>query len=116
MFNMMVMINPGSGPVKEACIGNAVLNIDKFVQDCNLQGLKVKNSDVIDNGDGRYIFELERDDFPVWSCQIRMPGLPLEKVRFMDEEGQDILKFPRLFVDGSSCVWKYAIAAVESLE
>jgi hypothetical protein len=33
----------------------------------------------------------------------------LEKVRYLDSENQDIFNFPRLYVDGSSWVWKYAL-------
>ena len=38
-----------------------------------------------------------------------MPGLPLDQVRFVEDEGQDIWKYPRLFVDGKPWLWKYAV-------
>lgn len=41
-----------------------------------------------------------------WS--VDMPSLSLEKIRYMGEKTQNIWDFPRLYVNGSSWVWKYA--------
>ena len=38
-----------------------------------------------------------------------MPGISLEKVRFMGKEDENIWDFPRLYVDDESYVWKYAL-------
>ncbi|MET9402659.1 hypothetical protein [Kitasatospora sp. NPDC002965] len=38
-----------------------------------------------------------------------MPGLSLDQVRWMNEPDQNIWNYPRLFVDGSSWVWWYAL-------
>lgn len=112
----MIIINPGAGPIKGTDITNAVININKFVEDCNLPRLKVKDKDAIDNGDGRYSFELEREGFPNWSCNIEMPGIPLEKVRYLGLEGQNIWHYPRLYVDGSSYVWEFALLSEEDFK
>jgi len=37
-----------------------------------------------------------------------MPGLPLDLVRYTGENGQNIWNFPRLYLDDSSWVWKFA--------
>jgi hypothetical protein len=40
---------------------------------------------------------------------IEMPGLPLDEVRYVDDDEQNIWDFPRLYVDGGSVVWCYAV-------
>ena len=47
------------------------------------------------------------------TIEIQMPGLPVDRVRFLDEDGQNIWDFPRLYVDDSSWVWKYALSVCE---
>ena len=41
-----------------------------------------------------------------------MPGLPLGLVRFVDDVKQNCLEFPRLYVNGNSYYWKYAVNVV----
>ncbi|WP_232700178.1 hypothetical protein [Brevibacillus daliensis] len=60
------------------------------------------------NDDGRYLFELKTHIKSGFSWEVDMPSLPLEQGRYVSEEGQNIQDFPRLYVDGSSWVWKYA--------
>jgi hypothetical protein len=102
---MQVIINPGSGPVEGATAADAKYNISAFVGDLGLSDVKVRRKRALDSG-GRYGFVLTFDSR---KCEITMPGLPLEQVRWMNEPEQDIWDFPRLYVDGSSWVWKFAL-------
>lgn len=101
----MIVINPGSGPVKNATETNAVDNMKHFVADCRVEGLNVLRNPK-DDEDGRY-------SFLVWKgtrChKVEMPGLPLSRVRYMSEDGQNIWDFPRLYVNDSSWIWQYAL-------
>lgn len=101
----MIIINPGSGHVKDATEANAVENMKHFVTDCGVEGLNVLRNPK-DDEDGRY-------SFLVWKgtrChEVEMPGLPLDKVRFTDEPDQNVWHFPRLYVNGSSWLWMFAL-------
>jgi hypothetical protein len=111
---MTVFINPGSGPVHEATEANAATNITVFADDLRVAGLGVNECRRIpdaDYGEGRFAFELAMADGR--TIEIQMPGLPVERVRYLDAEGQNIWDFPRLYVDGSSWVWKYALGACD---
>ncbi|MET7776293.1 hypothetical protein ABZU94_10550 [Streptomyces mirabilis] len=108
---MTIFINPGSGPVREATEEHAAINITVFGDDLRRAGLDVRSADRIpanDYGDGRYAFELAMADGR--TIEIQMPGLPVERVRYVGEDDQNIWDFPRLYVDGSSWVWKFALS------
>ena len=103
---MVVIINPGSGPCEDAKESNAIENIRHYVTDCQFEGIRVVRIPERDYGEGRFAFLLWKGE----RChEIQMPGLPLNQVRFMDEEDQNIWDFPRLYLDGSSWVWKFCI-------
>ncbi|MFB7378582.1 hypothetical protein ACFC6U_27900 [Kitasatospora purpeofusca] len=107
---MPVIINPGSGPVPGADRRAADENMTRFVEDLADQGiiatgfLATPNDDY---GDGRYAFRLNLPDGR--TAEVQMPGLPLDQVRWMNEPDQNFGNYPRLFVDGSSWVWWYAL-------
>jgi len=102
---MSIFINPGSGAVDGATEENAVENIKHFIVDNAIDGVNWIRVPKIDYGDGRYAFLLWKDN----NCyEIQMPGLPLERVRYMSSE-QNIWNFPRLYVDGGSWVWSFAL-------
>jgi hypothetical protein len=103
---MGIIINPGTGEVKEATAEHAINNIKHFITDCGVDGVEFKRISKQDYGEGRYAFILWKD---TRSYEIQMPGKPLEEVRFMNNDNQNIWHFPRLYVDGSSWVWKYAL-------
>lgn len=102
---MNVYINPGSGPVEGAMEEDAIENMKKFIEDTgteHLNCLRIPEEDA----EGRFGFLLWKGT----RCHfVDMPGLPLSQVRYMDENGQDIWDYPRLYIDGSSWVWKFAI-------
>ena len=105
-----VIINPGSGPVDNHNEENAIENIKHYITDCKVDGLKFIRIPREDYNkeyqDGRYAFLVWKGN----RChEIQMPGTPLNKVRYMGEEDQNVWDFPRLYVDGSSWLWCYAI-------
>lgn len=109
---MQIIINPGTGEVKGTTAEHAINNIKHFVFDCDINGVKFKRISNEDYGEGRYAFLLWKDT----RChEIQMPGKPLVEVRYMGDE-QNILNFPRLYVDDSSYVWKYALLSEEDFK
>ena len=106
-MSSLYIFNPGSGAVDGATLENATENMKQFIDDSEVKGATFHKAIYEpDYGDGRCSFDV------VWKgrvINIQMPGLPLDQVRFMDSDTQNIWDFPRLYVDHSSWVWKYAI-------
>lgn len=108
-----ISINPGSGPVNgELSWGNAYENIKQYIKDCEIPLHIVKSNHVPD--EGRYLFVLRNDEYD-FETEVEMPGLPLEKVRYVRAEGQNILEFPRLYVDGGSWIWNCSLITKEQI-
>jgi len=106
---MEVVINPGTGPVANATEANATENIKHFLVDAGIPNVDWIRIPKMDYGEGRYAFLLWKDN----QChEIQMPGLPLGRVRFMENEGQNVWDFPRLYVDDGSWIWCIAITDV----
>lgn len=109
-----IVINPGSGPVGGATAEQAEANIRQFAADLTERGHRNVTTSRLadedyntDDGDGRFCWLVSVDgDQPV---EVQMPGIPLDKVRWLGGEGQDIWDFPRLYVDDSSWVWYFAL-------
>lgn len=101
---MPIIINPGTGPVENPSRQLADENIKQFVIDLGLDCTIVP----IDREPrtGRYPYTLIYNDK---SAEITMPGIDLERVRYMGKRDQNIWDFPRLYVNGSSWVWCYAL-------
>jgi hypothetical protein len=107
-----IIVNPGTEPVSGADYGHAKDNMAHLAVDVKAAGArwaKVLEVKYPDDGDGRFVFMIEVEDR--WH-HVTMPGIPLAEVRWMDEPDQNIWDYPRLYVDGSSWVWKYAINAL----
>lgn len=113
--NTAVFVNPGTGSIDDPnCnIENAIQNIKKFAEECAGQEKRWERAKEKDYGDGRYAFDLWLDQM---HYEIQMPGLPLEMVRYMDEENQNIWNFPRLYVDDSRWVWSFALIKDSELQ
>jgi hypothetical protein len=111
----MLIINPGTGPIADATLTNAKLNIAAFIGELVASGrvLMLASTEPTDGGDGRWTFQVRIDGR--WR-KISMPGLPLDRVRFTGEGNQNIWDFPRLYVDGSSWIWGYALDICEGDE
>ena len=108
-----ISINPGSGPVNgELSWENAYENIKQYIKDCEIPLYIVKSNHVPD--EGRYLFVLRNDEYN-FETEVEMPGLPLEKVRYVRAEGQNILEFPRLYVDGGSWIWNCGLITKEQI-
>jgi hypothetical protein len=58
---------------------------------------------------GRYKFNVVHEKTGKIVTDVDMPGIPIEKVRYTGTEDQNIWHYPRLYVDGSSWVWLYAL-------
>jgi len=104
----IVIINPGSGPVSNANELEAIKNIVKFVEDVGATDYSGPYS----SEDGRWNFKIYGNNR---SVEVEMPGIILSKVRYLDSENQNIWDFPRLYVDGSSWVWYFAINAAKDI-
>jgi len=68
-------------------------------------------------GDGRSTypqsFLYSGNDNNVWneknSYEIKMPAIPLEKVRYIGTKGQNIFGFEKMYIDGEETSWSYAL-------
>jgi hypothetical protein len=105
-----IFLNPGTGAVEGALEANSIKNIKQFVKDCD-PTLKWhwRRAKHLDYGNGRYAFLVFCDEFKKTKIEIQMPGWELSKVRFEDTESQDVWDFPRLYVEGSSWLWMFAL-------
>ena len=105
-----IYINAGSGPIEGAEEKYADQNILQLVKDIGLKKLTSRRDSSKDYGEGRFAYQLNNGQEDV---EVQMPGLPLEMVRFVDEKGQKISDFPRLYVIGGSWVWSYAVDIIK---
>lgn len=104
---MTLSINPGTGPVAGATAEHARANLDHFLTDLTNAGHTASYVATGDTPvDGRWMYVIRVDD-RLW--EIQMPGLPLDKVRYMAEDGQSAWNYPRLYVEGSSWLWTFAL-------
>jgi len=102
----MVIINPGSGPVEGSTFAHAFANIEALVKDIDLPEPAITIASSSTGDDGRYTFVLRRG---IRDVDIDMPGRPIDEVRYVDGQGQNAWHFPRLYVEGSSWLWVYAV-------
>lgn len=110
---MSITINPGSGPVEGGTLEHAKANMHAFATDLREAGLIATGLTRRENADseGRFGYLLTMGD--ARKLEIEMPGLPLDQVRYVGADDQDIWDFPRMYVDGSSWIWMFAIRACE---
>lgn len=105
---MALIINPGSGAVERANTTDAVANMVAFIADLRERGRDVTWMYGVKTplGTGRWRFAIDVDGR---RREIDMPGVAVELVRFTGAPGQNIFEFPRLYVDGSSWLWCFAL-------
>lgn len=107
-MNEYVAINPGSGPTR-GLAREARRNIGAFCRDLAMPAPRVSIAGGERSEDGRYTFTISRG---IRSTVVDMVGLPLDQVRYV--EGCNPWNFPRLYVDGSSWLWEFAINMARS--
>lgn len=111
-----LMLNPGSGPVEGTTTeAQARANMETFVADATARhGAPVTlNPTPTGHSDGRWFFDVTAPDGTTVH-EVEMPGLPLDQVRYMREPDQDPFDFPRLWVNGSSWLWFFALGIVRT--
>lgn len=120
-----IIVNPGAGPIDEPASPEAAAhNVDALLDDLRALGYTATAEPLIGTladteealamggtrysttHDGRFPFRVTVNGY---RHLVEMPGLALERVRFLGEPDQDVFAFPRLFVDGSSWLWRYAV-------
>lgn len=103
-------LNPGAGPVDEASELAARDAIEALIDDIALEPRPTwarRSKD--DYGEGRFAFAIFWEGREGAVVEIQMPGVPIDRVRYL--AGMNPWQFPRLYVDGSSWLWKFAIEA-----
>ncbi len=100
-----LVINPGTGPIDGTQERDARRNIGAFCRDLALRSPHVR-IERRKSGDfeGKYDYLLHRG---IRTTSVAMPGLPLERVRMGPNSNP--WEFPRLYVDGSSWLWPFAL-------
>lgn len=101
----MIVINPGAGDTIEGTVSQSEINIKQFIADLGVDATYefielCKNS--------RHSYRLHSGGK---SHVIDIPALPLQDVRYIAEVRQNAWHFPRLYVDGVSWLWYYALQA-----
>lgn len=104
-----VVVNPGTGPIQDAHFRTAWKMMGLFAHDLVEQGIEVYQIElgtVSDRDGGRWEFELSaRMGRVERSFTIQMPGTAVAA------EGEAWVS-PRLYVDGSSWLWGFAVSVV----
>lgn len=113
----VVFINPGSGSVHyygRPLLRHAWKAIRVFRREMDMDDITIERHPDGED-EGRYGFILRRSipHQKGTSCEVWMPGLPLDGVRYVQRPDQNILNFPRLLIGkwGSSWVWKWAVGS-----
>ena len=107
---MMVFINPGTGVLPGATKDQAVQNMMAFTAEASKLYERPVEFAYLDkdDGQGRWSFEVTLlVNGEPQTHEVDMPGLPLAQVKAR------ALTQPRLYVDGSSWYWPFALGMVE---
>lgn len=108
-FYPNLIVNPGIGSIEGSNKEDAIQNLNQLLEDADLKKVVVE---YIREEDGRFYFMCSVGHM----FEVGMPGLPLNQVRYMKEPSQNIWDFPRLYIDGSSWIWYYAISIIRGEE
>jgi hypothetical protein len=95
-----IFINPGTEPQRGATLDNAAQTIARFVGALGISEVAFARNQTNDS-DGWFGFVLTSGDR---KCEVDVPGINPHVV----QEGRP-WKSPRLYVDGNSWLWPYAI-------
>jgi hypothetical protein len=100
------IVGVGTGPVRGGTLLNGSANMQQLVKDLGVDRVAFRPRKSPACGDGRFDFIVERAGVKV---EVSMPGLPLASVRVIDPEKENVLEFPRLYVEGNSYYWCWAV-------
>lgn len=107
MHTTLVLSNLGNGPVAgDTCLDHAIANITTFIKELDMKDppVSVTMRSPGHDGTGRYQFNLHRG---ICTVDVDMPGLSLDEVRCTEDSMSR--GCPRLYVDGNSWWWCYAL-------
>jgi hypothetical protein len=111
----IVVLNPGTGPVPSPKGELAAAAIMTFVGDVLKDPRALASSPVSvmrtrdKPHDGYFGYELSTTTAGVFrDAFVHMPGAPLEQLRWLGGS-QNPFAFYRLYVEGNSWLWKYAV-------
>jgi hypothetical protein len=105
----MIEVNPGTGPLPGARPDLAAAAMAIFCEDLRHAGIPViafSRCPGDDDGDGRYAFSVLFSDETL--RHVQMPGLPVGQARYLGPP-HHVRDFPRLYVDGASFLWLFAL-------
>lgn len=102
-----VIINPGTGDVPGACPAEAESNTHRLLSEAGVVAI-VKRAPRRENGRGRFAFMCKVKGRR--ALEVLMPGVPYEALQLT--ESQQLPFPPRLYVDGNSWWWPYAVDMV----
>lgn len=109
-----MIINPGTEAVSAPTLANAAAAVELFISDLGLTAghpVMIQRTPEHDNltrgiGGGRFAFRLSTRH---GACEVDMPGCPPALTR----ESRPF-RSPRLYVDGSSWLWGFALGIAAS--
>lgn len=110
--NSRLYVNTGTNPLENTNEGLANKNIEQLIEDVGLDGVTAKRNKDRDFGKGRFAYVLTYE-LNKRNIEVQMPGLSLERVRYT-QESQCACEFPRLYVNGGSWLWKFAVNLIKS--
>ncbi len=103
----MIIINPGAGPVEEHNLDDATASIEELCKQLK-PDFKEEITWELENeedNNGRYEFYVTT---PLKTHEVSMPGLPPDKMQLGP------FRSPRLYVDGSSWLWEFALNMISN--
>lgn len=109
----LVLVNLGNGPVTgDVCLDHAIAAVAAFIEELKLSDppVAVTLQSPKHDGTGRYRFDLHRG---IRTVDVDMPGVPLSELRYY-EGGTMPHGCPRLYVEGNSWWWCYALETAKS--
>jgi hypothetical protein len=116
------IINPGTGPCERPLLVNAWSAIRRFRRDLFDASLRTRHDLPLaltepitieraaaqdDHERGYYGFRLQH---PRRKIDVDIPGIPLIQLRYLGLPEQNAWHFQRLYVDGNSWLWEFAIS------
>jgi hypothetical protein len=99
----MIIINPGTFNTPKGDRSQSEHNIKEFIKQL---GVDAEYKFIEDCSNGRHSYKIWNDNH---SHIVDMPAIPLKDIIYKSGEKRSIFEFPRLYVDGSSWLWEFAL-------